>query len=66
MMSIMATLPITCRHCGVEIEKRPALVDVLAEWVDVRLSSEGGTDDYCAMGPYASHLPEPGTGGMPA
>lgn len=58
-MSIMTTMPVTCRHCGEEIEERDGV------WVDVRLSSEGGTDDLCAMSPYASHLPERAPGELP-
>lgn len=60
MMSIVDTLPVVCRHCGYEIEK-----DADGVWVDVRLSSEGGTHDHCDQGPYVSHLPERAPGELP-
>lgn len=52
MLSIVETLPVECRYCGEEIEKPGE------EWVDVRLSSEGGEHEYCPMAPYSHHLPE--------
>lgn len=59
-MSIMATLPVECRHCGEEIEK-----DADGDWVDVRLSNEGGEAEYCPMSAYATHLPERAPGELP-
>lgn len=52
MMSIVATLPMECRHCGYEIERAADGV-----WVDVRFG-EDEEADYCAMSAYGSHLPE--------
>jgi len=56
-MSIVETLPVTCRYCGEEIENASPHEE-LAAWVDVRLSSEGGEHEYCPTAPYATHLPD--------